>query len=273
MDVHRRSVPPDRPSPVSHPPVGDDLPVVGKLLKYRWQYLRRVRHSRDELYGRRIEKSVGSAPTLGDYWTEYATATGATPTNVLGDATQSVKGRAGWAGFVVGGVKTAAGASTQTATVAINFDENFLFGGAYFLSKDAPYLTNVSTLQWAVGFSTNLSKCLSMASGQTGINTAATSVPPGAGGLFTNLNILVDSYDQSPFMKLPAKAYYPIDRYDFQTSSVAYTVAAGATQVGMTSPVISALPFLLACISSQNPPSPPRPSRTATSWHRCLLCR
>lgn len=189
--------------------------------------------------GDEIEKSVGSAPTLGDYWTEYATATGATPTNVLGDATQSVKGRAGWAGFTVGGTTTAAGASTQTATVAINFDENFLFGGAYSLSKDAPCLTNVSTLQWAVGFSTNLSKCLSMASGQTNITTAVTSVLPGAGGLFTNLNILVDSYDPSPFMKLPAKAYYPIDRYDFQTSAVAYTVAAGAMQVGMTSPVIT----------------------------------
>jgi hypothetical protein len=175
-----------------------------------------------------IEKNTGSSATLPDFWTEYSNAlsvqSGYTETNVLGDANQASKGRAGFGGFSCSSLYL--GASTSgNVTVTINFDEPYVFGGPYSLLKDAPALVNVNTLQWAVNFTSNLNKAVSI-SVPNGMTVG--TITPGANGLFTNVVILVESYDPSPFMKLPDRAFYPIDRYDYQPSQITTSIAAAA---------------------------------------------
>lgn len=177
-----------------------------------------------------IERNTPSAPTLPDYFTEYSVGTAANSgysiTNVMGDSTQTLKGRAGWGGFKLSGL------TSTSVNVTMTSDEPFIFGGSYALNKDAPAYVNVNTLQWAVNFSPNLNNLLSIVGG-TGVSVAAANT-----GLFSSLNILVESYDPSPFMKLPSHAMYGVDRYDIQPSGTQYACAAGAS-VTMTSPVIT----------------------------------
>lgn len=191
-----------------------------------------------------IERATPRAPTTPDYWTEYAVARGAVPTNVLGTAIQSIKGRGAYP-VVWGGKTVSTDATANTATLSIPFDELLLFGGAYTLDKSQPYLTNVQTLQWAMNFTSNLEKALSFVQLATGsITVGSISVTAGSPALISGGEIVVESFDPNPFFKLPEVAYYGIERYDHQQSQT-YTLgatSAGATPTvldGLTSPVIT----------------------------------
>ena len=200
--------------------------------------------------GDMIESNTIGSATLGDYWTEYSNATGRSVTNVIGDSVDCEKGRAGWSGFSVTNTKGTTAGTSQTSVVTINFDEPFLFGGCFSLLKDAPALTNVSILQWAVNYSSNLQRLISVAFTDSSTLGASSTFSPSGSGLLTNASILVESFDPSPFMKLPERAFYPVDRYDFQQSPT-ITGCSGSTAIAspFVSPVITcpAVPSRMYC--------------------------